>query len=160
MGKFFKAVQNKIQSSEQTERISKQSKIKYNRQNKRTVAAVSSEDKRRALNAMEELRARGATTDDLMCRWLRITFTHLMLETIQFVQFALLYLVSWYYKRHKKMLAFLRQMFWHATIAYKFFECYVISNVFKSKSKPAFSLRLCDPARPFTAYSTLLTHYR
>ena len=56
-------------------------------QNKRTVAAVSSEDKRRALNAMEELRARGATTDDLMCR-------------------------------------------------------------------------LCDPARPFTAYSTLLTHYR
>lgn len=38
-------------------------------QNKRTVAAVSSEDKRRALNAMEELRARGATTDDLMCRW-------------------------------------------------------------------------------------------
>jgi len=55
--------------------------------NKRTVAAVSSEDKRRALNAMEELRARGATTDDLMCR-------------------------------------------------------------------------LCDPARPFTAYSTLLTHYR
>lgn len=55
--------------------------------NKRTVAAVSNEDKRRALNAMEELRARGATTDDLMCR-------------------------------------------------------------------------LCDPARPFTAYSTLLTHYR
>merc|ERR1719400_1570237 len=55
--------------------------------NKRTVAAVSSEYKRRALNAMEELRARGATTDDLMCR-------------------------------------------------------------------------LCDPARPFTAYSTLLTHYR
>ena len=39
------------------------------KQNKRTVAAVSSEDKRRALNAMEELRARGATTDDLMCRW-------------------------------------------------------------------------------------------
>ena len=55
--------------------------------NKRTVAAVSSEDKRLALSAMEELRARGATTDDLMCR-------------------------------------------------------------------------LCDPARPFTAYSTLLTHYR
>ena len=55
--------------------------------NKRTVAAVSSEDKRLALNAMEELRSRGATTDDLMCR-------------------------------------------------------------------------LCDPARPFTAYSTLLTHYR
>jgi hypothetical protein len=55
--------------------------------NKRTVAAVSSEDKRRALTSMEELRARGATTDDLMCR-------------------------------------------------------------------------LCDPARPFTAYSTLLTHYR
>ena len=55
---------------------SKQSKIKYNPQNKRTVAAVSSEDKRRALNAMEELRARGATTDDLMCRSLRITFTH------------------------------------------------------------------------------------
>ena len=38
------------------------------KQNKRTVAAVSSEDKRRALTAMEELRARGATTDDLMCR--------------------------------------------------------------------------------------------
>ena len=75
-GKKFKAVQNQIQSSEQTERISKQSKIKYNPQNKRTVAAVSSEDKRRALNAMEELRARGATTDDLMCRSLRITFTH------------------------------------------------------------------------------------
>ena len=55
--------------------------------NKRTVAAVSSEDKRLALSAMEELRARGATTDDLICR-------------------------------------------------------------------------LCDPARPFTAYSTLLTHYR
>ena len=55
--------------------------------NKRTVAAVSSEDKRLALNAMEELRSRGATTDDLICR-------------------------------------------------------------------------LCDPARPFTAYSTLLTHYR
>ena len=55
--------------------------------NMRTVAAVSSEDKRLALNAMEELRSRGATTDDLMCR-------------------------------------------------------------------------LCDPARPFTAYSTLLTHYR
>ena len=55
--------------------------------NKRTVAAVSNEDKRLALNAMEELRSRGATTDDLMCR-------------------------------------------------------------------------LCDPARPFTAYSTLLTHYR
>jgi len=55
--------------------------------NKRTVAAVSSEDKRLALNAMEELRSRGATTDDLICR-------------------------------------------------------------------------LCSPARPFTAYSTLLTHYR
>ena len=55
--------------------------------NKRTVAAVSSEDKRLALSAMEELRARGATTDDLMCR-------------------------------------------------------------------------LCDPARPFTVYITLLTHYR
>ena len=55
--------------------------------NKRTVAAVSSEDKRLALNAMDELRSRGATTDDLMCR-------------------------------------------------------------------------LCDPPRPFTAYSTLLTHYR
>jgi len=55
--------------------------------NKRTVAAVSNEDKRLALNAMEELRSRGATTDDLMCR-------------------------------------------------------------------------LCDPPRPFTAYSTLLTHYR
>jgi len=55
--------------------------------NKRTVAAVSSEDKRLALQAMEELRSRGATTDDLVCR-------------------------------------------------------------------------LCDPPRPFTAYSTLLTHYR
>ena len=76
-------------------RISKQSKIKYNPQNKRTVAAVSSEDKRRALNAMEELRARGATTDDLMCRSLRITFTHFMLEAIQY-QFTILYLVSLY----------------------------------------------------------------
>ena len=55
--------------------------------NKRTVAAVSSEDKRLALQAMEELRSRGATTEDLMCR-------------------------------------------------------------------------LCQPPRPFTAYSTLLTHYR
>lgn len=55
--------------------------------NKRTVAAVSPEDKMAALAAMDELRAKGATTEDLVCR-------------------------------------------------------------------------LCVPPRPFTAYSTLLTHYR
>ncbi len=55
--------------------------------NKRTVAAVSPADRTAALTAMEELRGRGATTEDLVCR-------------------------------------------------------------------------LCGPPRPFTAYSTLLTHYR
>lgn len=55
--------------------------------NKRTVAAVSAADRSAALTAMEELRGRGATTEDLVCR-------------------------------------------------------------------------LCLPPRPFTAYSTLLTHYR
>jgi hypothetical protein len=55
--------------------------------NKRTVAAVSAADRSAALTAMEELRSRGATTEDLVCR-------------------------------------------------------------------------LCAPPRPFTAYSTLLTHYR
>ena len=55
--------------------------------NKRTVAAVSAADRSAALSAMEELRGRGATTEDLVCR-------------------------------------------------------------------------LCGPPRPFTAYSTLLTHYR
>lgn len=55
--------------------------------NKMTVAAVCAEDKAAALQAMEELRGKGATTKDLICR-------------------------------------------------------------------------LCDPPRSFTAYSTLLTHYR
>jgi len=55
--------------------------------NKKTLAAVSREDKLKALNAMDQLRARGATTEDLKCR-------------------------------------------------------------------------LCTPPRPFTAYSTLLTHYK
>ena len=59
----------------------------FRSKNKRTVAAVSAADRSAALTAMEELRCRGATTDDLVCR-------------------------------------------------------------------------LCVPPRPFTAYSTLLTHYR
>ena len=36
--------------------------------NKKTLAAVSQDEKLLALNAMEELRARGATTEDLKCR--------------------------------------------------------------------------------------------
>ena len=125
MGKNFKAVQNQIQSSEQTEKNSKQSKIKYNRHNKRK-EFQSSQKSNTILRTNELLRpCRAKTNGELWMQWrswepvelqqttlcagdreLLLLAWHLMLEKVQCVQCALLYLVSWYYIRHKKNVGF------------------------------------------------------